>query len=104
MIESNMFLTATEPGTLTYGSANACKYCGDMAPSREMTISAGRSYVSYYPSDTCCRDRALEVFRTNHTYAVKYRAQGGRTNVEEANSLDARNRDITKIMRAKGLT
>ena len=105
MIEFNpLFLPTASTGILTYGRATACKHCGDTTPSHEMLTPSGRSYVAYYPSDTCCRDRALEVFRTNHAYAVKCRTQGGWTNVEEANSLDARNREITKIMRAKGLS
>ena len=69
-----------------------------------MLTPSGRPYLAHYPSDTCCQGRANEVRGFNQAYAVKYRAQGGKINVEEADDLDARNREITRIMRAKGLS
>ena len=98
-----VFLTPNDEGTLTFGTPAPCQHCGDITPPHEMTTPSGRPYLAHYPSDTCCRTRALEVQRFNHAYAVKYRTWGGQTNIQEADELDARNREITRIMRVRGL-
>jgi len=96
------FLTAHDEDTLQFGSPSPCAHCGDVARAREMTTPSGRPYLAHYPSDTCCQDRARDVYGYNRTYAIRYRAQGGKTNIEEAESLDERNREIARVMRTKG--
>lgn len=96
-------LGSREGEPLTLGKPSPCAHCGDVAAPHQSCTPKGRTMLAYYPSDTCCQDRAREIINLNQTWARKYRASNLKGDHEEAMELEERNREITRIMRARGL-
>lgn len=93
-----------EDGTLHMGTRTArCPHCGEGPTSTTTYTASGRQIIAWYLGDTCCKTRATEIMGFNRKYAAKYRETGRKWELEEAEELDARNREIAKTIRQKGL-
>lgn len=96
--------------TLHFGKRGmTCAHCGAPYIQKDMQMPrTGRKYTAHYPSDTCCRERALEVTSANTMWASRDENLARETTgysaaayQEEGASLRASTRNIAFTMRQK---
>lgn len=101
----NIGITTASDGSLIFGHPTPCQHCGHVAEPRETHTDTGTKLTAYYPSDTCCTERAREVYAANRMWAARYRNLAQQTHGfpreeyhREAKELEICNKEITAIM------